>query len=100
MAKSTGPILAVGGVTLLNGFLINRGNMEIVTVWPTVAATGLAAGAFALIERVNQPLTVGVAWVALITALFVRLPMPDGSGRYRHTLVETLLWNWEHREEL
>lgn len=87
MAKSTAPILIIGGVTLANRWLelIEYNGKTVGTdaffnaeVWRPLVATGLAAGAFALLEKVNQPLTVGVAWVALVTTLLV--PIPSGTG--------------------
>lgn len=96
MAKSTAPILIVGGVTLFNRTMeiseLNR--MPIsqslgLVGWKIAAATGLAAGAFALLEKVNQPLAVGVAWVALLTTLLV--PSETYSdGSHKRTPIETL----------
>lgn len=83
MAKSTGIILAVGGVTMLNQVVLNKKDID----WRVPVATGFAAGAFAIMERANEKLTVGVAWVALLTVLLVRIdnqPAP----------VESLLRVW------
>lgn len=83
MAKSTAPLLIIGGVTITSRWLesleIDLKYPEIPTpdffttdkFWKPAVATGLTVGAFALLEKVNQPLTVGVAWVALVTVLFV-----------------------------
>lgn len=79
MAKSTAPILIIGAITIADKTLqlveLNHfpASTAISFQWRTIAATGLAAGAFALLERVNQPLTVGVAWVALVSTLLVGL---------------------------
>jgi len=86
MAKSTGPILIIGGVTIVNRWLelteLNGANSNFATqffmtteFWRPAVATGMTVGAFALLEKVNQPLTVGVAWVALITTLLVPIPL-------------------------
>ncbi len=83
MAKSTGIILAVGGITMLNTVILNKAEVD----WRVPVATGFAAGAFALMERANEKLTVGVAWVALLTVLLARInnkPAP----------VESLLNAW------
>ena len=70
MARSTGPILAIGGITLANQVIINRQEMD----WRIPIATGLAAGAFAFMERgPAETFVVGVAWLALVVGLFVRL---------------------------
>ena len=80
MAKSTAPILILGGVTItsrwlelveLNGASFAPTFFTTQEFWKPAVATGLAAGAFALLEKVNQPLTVGLAWVALVTTLLV-----------------------------
>lgn len=86
MAKSTGPILLIGGITIVNRWLelleLNRVNTGFASqffitseFWKPAVATGLTVGAFALLEKVNQPLTVGVAWVALVTTLLVPIPL-------------------------
>lgn len=67
--RSTGPMLAVGAVTVANQSLINSEPID----WRIPIATGLAAGALALIENAVPEIAVGVAWLALVTVLFVRL---------------------------
>lgn len=69
MAKTTGPILLVGGITLANKSLLNQEPFD----WRVAIATGLAAGSFALIERVWEKGAVAFAWLAVTTILFVRL---------------------------
>lgn len=86
MAKTTAPILLIGGVTITNRWLelleLNRVNTGFASeffitseFWRPAVATGLAVGAFALLEKMNQPLAVGVAWVALVTTLLVPIPL-------------------------
>ena len=84
MAKSTGPILAVGAITVFNQSILNKKPID----WRVPVATGFAAGAFTLLEKANEKLTVGVAWVALLTVLLVRL-QPNQPAP-----VETLLKYW------
>lgn len=69
MARSTGPILAVGAITIANMVIIHKEDMD----WRVPIATGLTAGLFALGERAWPDGVVGLAWLALITSLFVRL---------------------------
>jgi len=69
MARSTGPILAVGAVTIVNQVIVHKQPMD----WRVPIATGFAAGAFALMERGWEAGAVGLAWLALFTTLFVRL---------------------------
>lgn len=69
MARSTGPILALGGITLANKTIVNGQPMD----WRIPIATGLLAGAFALGEKAWEEGAVGIAWLALVTVLFVRI---------------------------
>lgn len=68
MAKSTGPILAVGGITLFNKWLGNNEGIDV----RVIVGTGIAAGMLALFERVNSELAVGIAYIALITSLLIK----------------------------
>lgn len=69
MSQSTGPILAVGGITIANKTLLNGQPMD----WKIVIATGLTAGMFALGDKAWPELSKGLAYLALISVLFVRL---------------------------
>lgn len=71
MADSTGPILAVGGITLFNDVIVHRKTWQQDT--RVVVGTAIAAMGLALLERGSRELAVGIAWVALISSLFVRL---------------------------
>lgn len=75
MARSTGPILAVGAITYANQVIGNHKPWDRELIIPV--ATGVAAGILALFERVQPQLAVGIAWIALITALLV----PPAGGR-------------------
>lgn len=64
MAKSTGLILVAGTITFGNEwFQTSKPN------WKIIPATLVAAFAFAGIEKVSEPLAVGVAVIAMITVL-------------------------------
>ena len=69
MAKSTGPILAVGGITMLNQTILNNQGID----WRVPVATGFAAGAFALMEKGAPGLIAGIAWIALVTVCIARV---------------------------
>lgn len=69
MADSTGPIIAVGAITLANRSLLNRQPID----WRVPIATGIAAGFFALLEKGFHDGAVAFAWLSLVTVLFVRL---------------------------
>ena len=84
MAQTTGPILAVGGITLFNQTILNNKPID----WRVPIATGFLAGAFALFEKANVPLAKGVAWTALLTVLLARVDPKTTSP------VESLLKYW------
>jgi hypothetical protein len=67
MAKSTGPILATGGITFLNQWIGNDNPPD----WTILVATGIAAGGFYLFEEISPPLAVGIAWIAFVTSFLV-----------------------------
>jgi hypothetical protein len=64
-------MLVVGGITLANQTLLAKEPGEI--DWRIVPATAIAAAGLALLERVSEELAVGLAWIALVSVLFVRL---------------------------
>lgn len=71
MAKSTGPILAVGAITLFNDVVVHKKTLgQDVRV---LIAAGGAALVLGLIEQASETLAVGLAWMALITVLFTRM---------------------------
>ncbi len=72
MAATTGPVLAMGGITIANQVIFNGKELD----WRIPIATGLTAGGFALLEKFSATLATGLAWVALAAVLFVRL-QPD-----------------------
>jgi hypothetical protein len=67
--RTTGPVLAIGAITMANANLLHGKPID----YRVPIATGIAAGAFALAEKAYEPLAVGLAWVALVAVLFVRL---------------------------
>jgi hypothetical protein len=69
MAESTGPILAIGGITLANKSLLHGEPFD----WRIAIATGISAGMFALLERGWRNGAVSLAWLALVTILLVRV---------------------------
>lgn len=70
--KSTGPILAVGGITLVNQTIVNGKPID----WKVPIATGIACGAFAMLENFSPETATGLAWLALLSVVFVRIK-PD-----------------------
>lgn len=78
MAETTGPILAVGGITVLNQTVLHGKPMD----WRLPIATGVACGLFALMEHAAPEPARMAAYAALITVLFTRIngvPSPTES---------------------
>lgn len=67
MSDTTGPVLAAGGITLVNTWLLNGKPFDA----RIPIATGLAVGMLALLERANAPIARMLAWGLVITAVFV-----------------------------
>lgn len=72
MARSTGIVLAVGGITAANEVLFAPAAGQKVSFnWRILPATaGLALG-LAGLERIAPDFAVGLAWLALLTVLVV-----------------------------
>jgi hypothetical protein len=79
MAASTGPVLALGAITLLNDNIFHDQPFD----WKVPIATGLLAGALALVEHASPALASGLVWTALATVLLTRtnpnVPSPTES---------------------
>lgn len=71
MAQTTGPILAIGGITLANKSLLADPPQPF--DWKIAIATGVSAGMFALLEKGWERGAVALAYLALVTILFVRV---------------------------
>lgn len=69
MSRSTGPVLAVGAITMARDVIVDGLDVD----WRVPVATGAAAVGFALLERAWEGLAVGLAWLALVTVLLTRL---------------------------
>jgi hypothetical protein len=71
MSRSTGPILAAGGISLFSAVIVQGRPLDPAT-WRIPVGTAIAAGGLYLLEQASQPLAVGIAWIALVTSLFTR----------------------------
>lgn len=71
MAGSTGPILAVGAITLFNDTVVHTKTVGQDT--RVIVGTAIAAGGLYLLEKVDRPLAVGLAWVAFVAVMFTRM---------------------------
>ncbi|MES2211433.1 MAG: hypothetical protein V4515_14815 [Chloroflexota bacterium] len=67
MAASTGPILAIGAVTVANDVLFHRRSID----WRVPIATCGAAILFGFLEKPLGPVAAALAWASLVTSLFV-----------------------------
>lgn len=70
MASSTGPMLLVTAISFGNQWLGN-GDLDL----RILVGGAVATGSLALIEQIPgaAPLAQGIAWIAFITLMFVRL---------------------------
>lgn len=69
MSTTTGPILAMGGVTLFNSMILNGREFD-----PKVPiATLIAAGMFGLAEKALPQTATALAWMALVAVLLTRV---------------------------
>lgn len=78
MSETTGPILAVGAVTILNQTVLHGKPMD----WRIPIAAGVAAAGFGLLERAAPGAARLAAYTALVTVLFTRIngvPSPTES---------------------
>lgn len=75
MAASTGPIVAVGAIAWANQVIIAPRKPDDVLAASTRIAvgTGVAAASLALVERANEKLAVGIAWLAMVAVVFTRI---------------------------
>jgi len=76
MAASTGPVLAIGAITLVNNVVLNNGPAGQQQQLPAVRiaiATGIAALGLAFWENFMPRTATAVAWLALVTTLMVRI---------------------------
>lgn len=69
MSASTGPILAVGAITLANRVVFNDQPMD----WKVPVATAIAAVLFSGAERAFGDVAVKLAYLALLSTVFVRV---------------------------
>lgn len=68
MSQTTGPILAVGAITVVNQTVFHDEPMD----WRVPVATGLAAVGFSMAERAWPQGVKILAWTVLVTVLFSR----------------------------
>lgn len=80
MSKTTGVVLATGGITIVNQTIFHNQPMD----WRVPVATGIAAVGFSLAEKVWPAGAEILAWSAFLTLLLSRtnpkVPSPAESA--------------------
>lgn len=80
MSQTTGPVLAMGTITVVNQTIFNGKAMD----WRVPIATGLLAVGFTLAERTWPDGARVLAWTGLVAVLFTRVqpavPSPTESA--------------------
>jgi hypothetical protein len=92
VAKSTGPILAAGGITWVNQTLLGTPPNKQNAVENSIRlglATGVLTAILAGAEKAVPTFAPALAWTALATVLLVRVP--DKSGKLQPTPLERIL---------
>lgn len=69
MGATTGPILALGAVTVGNRVLLNDKPFD----WHIPIAVAIAAGAFSVLEKGSPKVATALAWTAFATVLLSRV---------------------------
>jgi hypothetical protein len=69
MAASTGPVLAMGAITMINENVLHNQPVN----WKIPVATGVLAGVMALLEHVSEPLATGLVWIGIAAVLLTRV---------------------------
>lgn len=69
MSQTTGPILAIGAITVANRSIFNSKDVD----WRAIVATGIAAVAFAGAEKAWGPGARMLAWTALVAVCLTRI---------------------------
>jgi hypothetical protein len=69
MSATTGPVVALGAITVINKSVFNDEPMD----WRIPIGTGLLAIGANLVERAAPQLAEVLAWTALLTSLMTRI---------------------------
>lgn len=69
MARSLGPVLVAGAVTMTNQSVFHGQPVD----WRVPIGVGLTGATLALVERATPAAAVGLAYLILVTTLFVRI---------------------------
>lgn len=73
MARSTGPVLAIAGVTMANQLIFDEGPPDWNMGARVVVAAGIVSAGLAILERGAPDLAVALAWAAFATMMLTEL---------------------------
>lgn len=71
MARSTGPVIAMGVIVVANDVIVHK--KPLAGEAKVLVATGITAVALGMLEQASESIAVGLAWVALITVMMTRI---------------------------
>ena len=69
MSATAAPVLGIAGITVFRDVVI--GDKKLTDMFKIIAAAGIGVVVFAGLEKVNRQAAVGVAYLALVTAVVV-----------------------------
>lgn len=69
MAETTAPILAIGGITMINRSVFNDEPWD----WRIPIATGISVGLFAALEKPFPKFAIALAWLAVMGSTLGRV---------------------------
>ena len=69
MSATAAPVLGIAGITVFRDVVI--GDKSLTDMFKVIAAAGIGVVVFAGMEKVNRQAAVGVAYLALVTAVVV-----------------------------
>lgn len=69
MSETTGPILLVGGITMMNRTVFNDEDWD----WRIPLATGVSVGLFSLLEKPLPQFAKALAWLAVAGVVLGRV---------------------------
>lgn len=74
MSRSTGPVIAAGAITFASNAVLGDVDDDLKYGARVAVGTAVAAGVLAGLERISERGAVALAYLALVTVLFVRPP--------------------------
>jgi hypothetical protein len=69
MSATAAPVLGIAGITVFRDVVI--GDKALTDMFKVIAAAGIGVVAFAGLEKINRQAAIGIAYLALMTAVVV-----------------------------